>query len=332
MGSELFVNESEFVRWLRARSRSRPVGVGLGIGDDAAVVRMTCGRDCLLTTDLCIEGVHFLSRWHPARAIGHRALARSLSDVAAMGGTPRFALVSVAISRRTSRSWVEAFYAGMGALARRSGVAVMGGDTAVVTGKTLVDVIVIGEASRGQFVTRSGARPGDGLFVSGRLGLSALGLRLIRKGEVCGRLGRQAVKAHLYPEPRLDLGRYLASRRLASSLMDLSDGLSTDLSRLCQASGVGAQVWAAKLPAVGGGGEVPLSPQHALELALHGGEDYELLFTIPRRQASKLPSRQRGLPLNRIGLITRRKEILLVLPDGKRPRLEPGGYDHFQKP
>ncbi len=316
----------------------------LGIGDDAALVEVSRGHELILTTDLSIEDVHFTHRFHPPRSVGHRALARSLSDIAAMGGVPRFALVSLAISCATARAWIEGFYAGMVALARRFGANVLGGDTAVVRGSTVIDVMVAGEVPRGRALLRSGARPEDQLFVSGTLALSALGLRLLKSHP--RRLGgneRQAIRAHLYPEPRCALGRFLAQRRLASALIDVSDGLSTDLNHLCEASGVGACIYAGRIPApklrvfrgqVLRGAEMArraASEGDTLELALNGGEDYELLFTVPPRKAFLIPSSFQGVPIHRIGEIRRLKEVLLIGPDGKESILRPLGYDHFRK-
>jgi thiamine-monophosphate kinase len=268
-----------------------------------------------------------------------------------MGGTPRFALVSLALARRTSRAWVEQFYTGLVALGRRFDVAVVGGDTAVVASGTLIDVMVAGEVPRGRALVRSGARPGDQLFVSGRLGLAALGLRLLRsrpglrrfapsapRRAVVAGVASQALQAHLYPEPRCALGRFLAERRLASALIDLSDGLSTDLGHLCRASGVGARIWADRIPGPaisesrgrGKSAARAVSPADALELALHGGEDYELLFTVPPRLSAQVPRSFRGLPLRRIGEIRRSKQILLAEPSGATRPLELAGYDHFK--
>ena len=338
----MFGTETEFVRWLQGQAPGRAPGLRLGIGDDATLVEIRRGYELILTTDLSIEGVHFLRHLHPPRAVGHRALARSLSDVAAMGGTPRYALISLAISRRTSRAWLQEFYAGVFALARRLGVTVVGGDTAVVPGGMLIDVAVAGEVRKA--IRRSGARPGDQLFVSGRLGLSALGLRWIQtkasaarhvKGEwwpalAKGKL-RDAVRAHFYPEPRCALGRFLGENGLASSLIDLSDGLSTDLTRLCEASNVGARIWAERIPVP----DIPAGSKpgslRALDLALNGGEDYELLFSVPSRKAIKIARKYKNVPLSCIGEICRSKGIFLVLPDGKQKHLSPQGYDHFAK-
>jgi len=344
---KMFRTETQFVHWLQAQRQAKGQGLRLGIGDDAAVVTLGPGRrELILKADMSIEGVHFARRLHPPRSVGHRALARALSDVAAMGGRPRFALISAALSRRTSRPWLEELYAGLLALARRFGVVIVGGDTAVVPGSTVIDVMLAGEVPRRQALTRSGARPGDRLFVSGRLGMAALGLRLVRShprlglSAAPGRGSRtaagRAIQAHLYPEPRLALGRWLAEKRLASALIDLSDGLSTDLHHLCQASGVGARLWAERIP-----GPSPLSSHptptrpltrhDALRLTLHGGEDYELLFAVPRRRLSLMPRQLGGVALSCIGEVRRTKELLLVGPNGKTRPLDPGGYDHFRR-
>ncbi len=330
----MFRSESEFVSWLQTLGQARPRRLRVGVGDDAAVIAQALGYDTLLTTDLSIEGIHFDRDLHPPAAVGHRALARSLSDIAAMGGVPRFALVSMALSRRLSRSWVEEFYAGLFALARRSGVTVAGGDTAVAPGKMAFDVTVLGDAPLGRALVRSSARPGDQLFVSGRLGLSALGLRLLQSHR--RRLSpaeRRAIRAHLYPEARCRLGRLLAEKRLASAAIDLSDGLSSDLARLLEASGVGAKLWAASIPApdtrrLAG---LAFSREALFAFALDGGEDYELLFAVPRRNLSHLPRRFENSRLHHIGEITAAKKCVLIEADGGSRTLEPAGYDHFRR-
>jgi thiamine-monophosphate kinase len=329
----VFRTESEFVDWLRSCTLRGARGLRLGIGDDAAVIEEHRGRDLILKTDMSIEGVHFRRQLHPPRSVGHRALARSLSDVAAMGGTPHFALISLAVSKRATHAWIKQVYAGIFALAAQFNVVVVGGDTAVVPGSTLMDVIVVGEVGRGRAILRSGAQPGDQIYVSGRLGLSALGLRLLRSG--AGRTSEdagaaQALRAHLHPQPRCALGVYLANRRLASALIDISDGLSTDLDHLCQASSVGATVWVDRLPLpqLATPGRRSVDP---LRLALHGGEDYELLFTVPPRKVAEVPASFHSLPLHHIGEIHRARQLVLICSDGKPVRVRPEGYDHFRQ-
>ena len=342
-GPSIFRNESEFVHWLQARAPRGDSRLRLGIGDDAALVEVRRGHELILTTDMSIEDVHFSSRLHSPRSVGHRAMARSLSDIAAMGGVPRYALVSLALSRHATRAWVKELYEGMVELARGFGVVIIGGDTAVVPSTTMIDVQVAGEVLRGQALRRSGAYPGELLYVSGRLGLAALGLRLLasqpRKrasgdaSKVRTRLPlaestctSEAIQAHLYPRPQCALGRYLAARRLATAMIDLSDGLSTDLNHLCVASGVGARVRAERLP------HPRLEDQRgSLQLALHGGEDYQLLFTVDPGRASHLPARFHGIPLHQIGEITRAKKVVLLQATGREEILRPHGYDHFRR-
>jgi len=340
MPTQAFENEFEFVRWLRGIAPAQRGRVKLGIGDDAALIGVGRGHELILTTDLSIGGIHFLPSIHPPRSVGHRALARSLSDIAAMGGTPRFALISLALSRRTTRRWVEEFYGGLLDLAGRFGVALIGGDTAVVPGRTAIDAIVCGEAPVTRALRRSGARPGDHIFVSGLVGLSALGLRLLRHHRKSARNFRpattpsaaitdEAALAHLYPQPRCGLGNFLARRRLASAMIDVSDGLSTDLAHLCAASGVGAHLWEERIPGPSRS-QGAISQDDARKLALHGGEDYELLFTIPRGRAARLPHHHRGIPLTCIGEIQRSKDLVLVRCDGKTQELYPAGWDYFR--
>jgi len=231
---------------------------------------------------------------------------------------------------------MEAFYAGLLALAMRFGVTLVGGDLAMTRVPTVIDVIVVGEVPPGTELRRSGAKPGDRIFVSGELGLAALGLRLLRlQGHVPARRRRgsergdasgiRAVQAQLYPEPLCKLGRLLSAGNLASAAIDLSDGLSTDLRHLCEASGVGARVSERLLPLP----SILEYPRRTrLALALHGGEDYQLLFTVPR--GKEIPTSLGDAPLHCIGEIHRSKEILLVAIDGRQSVLPARGYDHFR--
>lgn len=346
-----FRDEAEFVAWLRRRWPERAEGLHLGIGDDAAIVRTRRGHDLVLTTDLSIENIHFRLDLHPPRSIGHRALARSLSDLAAMGARPRFALLSLSFPRRTERSWIAGFYGGLGALAARLGVTLIGGDTAVTgAAPVLVDLVGIGEIERGRALRRQGAKAGDRLYVTGQLGLAALGLALLKGGARPasgadtrgGSTRRASLRAHLYPEPRCAVGKYLATRRLASAAIDVSDGFARDLGRLCDSSACGARIWQDRLPLVEGaagrtaGADSKRNPSLSahfdpLESGLHGGEDYEIVFTAPRSKGSRLPRSIDGVNVHEIGEITADRGLRMLAPDGEESTLQPRGYDHFHR-
>jgi thiamine-monophosphate kinase len=280
-------------------------GLKLGIGDDCAIFRPRgASEDLLFTTDLLLEDVHFQRETHSAEDIGHKALARGLSDIAAMGGEPRFCLLSLAIPRWANPAWVDRFFRGFLQLAHLTGAPLAGGDLAR-SDRLACDVTVCGATPHNRALLRSGARPGDQIYVSGLLGGSALGLS--------GAKGR-ARKRHLRPEPRLALGMFLRDQVRAHAAMDLSDGLSLDLRRMCLASRVSAEI---EPP--------PVFPGATLEQALHGGEDYELLFTMAPR--THPPDDFEGLPLTRIGTVTSRQPGSVRL-NGKP--LAPLGFDHFQ--
>jgi thiamine-monophosphate kinase len=301
----------------------------VGIGDDAAIWRPTPGREAILTCDWFLEGVHFLRGKHPADTVGWKCLARAVSDVAAMGGEPRCFLLSLALPSSCTGRWLDSFLGGLRRAARRLGCAPAGGDT-TRSERVLINVTVVGESKPGMAVLRSGARPGDAVFVSGRLGEAEAGLRLLRRRRGRANAKDARLRKHLYPEPRVELGQWLADSRRASALMDLSDGLSTDLPRLCAASGVGARIEAARLPAVRPVKGLLPRGVSALELALHGGDDYELLFTVPRRRAGQVPAAYRGVPLTRIGEITATRKVVLVQKNRPARPLRPGGWDPFR--
>jgi thiamine-monophosphate kinase len=325
-------NEVEWIEWLRKRLPGRSRHFAVGIGDDAAVLRLLPGHDPVVTTDLLVEDVHFLDKIHPPKAIGFKAVMRGASDLAAMAAKPVAVFLSVALRRNTRQAWVREFLAGVRQACRRVGVAVGGGDTSVGGECFLVDTVVLGEVRRSKAVLRSHAQPGDEIFVSGRLGQAALGLELLRSGVAAhDRRFRELLRAHLYPEARCRLALELARLGLPSAMIDLSDGLSTDLHHLCRASRVGAIVEASAIP-------VPrLPPRRAirrldtLQAALHGGEDYELLFTVPVDRRVRVPHKLSGVPLTRIGHVTSRRGICLVDEDGRRKPLPPLGWDHFRR-
>ncbi len=285
----------------------------------------------MLTCDAFLENAHFLADVHPPDSIGYKALARATSDLAAMGARPLCFLLALALPRERTGRWLDGFLKGLSRAARRFRVALVGGDTASHS-MVAIDVTVLGEIRAGLAVTRGGARPSHVIFVSGKLGRAQLGLELVLRELHDLRRWRALLQPHLYPEPRLALGEMLAGRKLATAMIDTSDGLSTDLAHLCEASGAGAELWLDRLPAVRVPPEFLKRGLDPVALALHGGEDYELLFTVPRRLESSVPASFRGVPLTKIGRITKGKGISLVGPDGRARVLPPGGWDHFRCP
>jgi thiamine-monophosphate kinase len=296
-----------------------------GIGDDCAVLRIPSRCEALVTTDFSLEGIHFRREWHPPESVGHRCLTRGLSDIAAMGGQPIAIFLSLALAGDVPQSWVRSFVRGMVALAEKHGATVAGGDTAASPCGILADIIVLGAVPKGKAVLRSGARPGDRIFVSGQLGGSAAALRELM-ARPKKRLRAQDYPRHFYPEARVELGKLLREQGLASAMIDTSDGLSTDLSHLCAESGFGATLDAAMVPLARVG--KPLRNVD-IDLALHGGEDYELLFTA--RPGARIPKQVKGVPLTPIGEITRRRGILLTDLDGRVGKLRSLGWEHFGK-
>jgi thiamine-monophosphate kinase len=314
-----------------AGSRDAPGArfVSLGRGDDAALVRPAKGYEIILTCDWFLEGTHFLQDKHPADSAGWKCLARAVSDVAAMGGVPRCFLLSLAVPKDLTGSWLSEFLVGLRRAAKRFGCALAGGDT-TERREVLINVTVVGEVRRGRALRRSGARPGDIIYVSGRLGEAEMGLRLLRNGKRRVNPRDARLRKHLYPEPRVALGRCLCERRLATAMMDLSDGLSSDLRRLCEASGVGAVVDAGKMPIVRVSDSEQKDEVNPLRLALHGGDDYELLFTVPKSKVRRVPRSLGGVTITPIGEITRRREVV-VEKTGPSERLEARGWDPFRR-
>jgi thiamine-monophosphate kinase len=290
-----------------------------GIGDDCAVLRVPPGHELLVTTDFTIEKVHFRRDWHRPDVVGRRCLARGLSDIAAMGGEPRAAFLSLALACDVPQKWVDRFFTGLLSLADEFKVPLAGGDTAESPGGIQADIVVVGSVPRGKAVLRSGARPGDQIYVTGELGGSAAVIAQLSAGRSMGREAR----AHFRPKPRLAAGEWLRRRGLPSAMIDVSDGLSTDLEHLCHDSHVGAEIEAEAIPRARVGqwkGKV------ALELALHGGEDYELLFT----SSQNVPAQVAGVPVTRIGWITLAHGMRLLDADGRPRKLAARGWEHFR--
>ncbi|MBO0800295.1 MAG: thiamine-phosphate kinase [Blastocatellia bacterium] len=336
-------SEFEIIDRIRRRAASRnPEDLILGIGDDAAILRERSGREMLLSVDLLVEDVDFKLAYAVPRWLGHKSLAVSLSDIAAMGGTPRFSLLTLGLPRgdRVSQAFLEEFFAGYFALAEEHAVTLIGGDLSSTPDRLLIDSCVIGNSPAGQAIKRSGARPGDSIYVTGRLGAAAAGLQLLRQGvsakeagENARSLEQSAVRAHLRPEPRVAFGRRLVADGLAHALIDVSDGLAQDLAHLCRESGAGALIDYDSLPIAAEVSLIAQDRDSALSLALNGGEDFELLFTAASAAAERLreTAGSCGLELSRIGEIVEGggSEVLLRSKGDLKP-VSIRGFDHFR--
>jgi thiamine-monophosphate kinase len=358
--------ELALLKQIRARAgHASRRGLRLGIGDDCALLRVGAGEDLAVTTDLSVCGRHFRLDWQTPESIGHRTLARGLSDLAAMGARPVAAFLSLGLpkelvenvkghepwpsnkirpgksSRLGEKSWLDRFFDGFFALANAFETPLAGGDLAE-SPIAVADIILVGAARRGKALLRSGARPGDLLYVTGALGGAAAGLARLRQlaaNQQAARPGSRRIAPpripgnllsllapHLHPQPRIAQGLWLAQRGIVTAAIDLSDGLSTDLAHLCEESGVAAEVDAAALPVDSG----TTGPSATLEQALRGGEDYELLFTASPE--ARIPRSIAGVPVTRIGRILRPRKgrplAALVTAKGPRP-LTPQGWEHF---
>src|SRR5829696_1996265 len=333
-------SEFDFINTLRQRVASSSQSIVAGIGDDAAVFRNAAGKETIISTDLLVENIDFRRTTTPPYLLGHKALAVSLSDLAAMGARPLWSLISIGVPDDVWQTdFADRMYDGYLDLATRYGVQLIGGDTSRAHEHIVIDSIAIGECSAGMAVKRAGATPGDPIFVTGSLGAAAAGLRLIERGAHLAEqnLGDEdsqkldhILLRQLRPEPRVGWRIVLGEERLASAMIDLSDGLSSDLNHLCTASDVGALVDASVLPiderVVELCGRRALDP---LQLALHGGEDFELLFTVKAENVARLPRRVDGVEVKRIGTIQPASEGVKISEGSRTWELKPGGWLHF---
>ena len=306
--------------------------VSISFGDDAAAVAPSTGHVLLISTDALVEGVHFDLDYFQPEDLGWKALAVNLSDIAAMGGKPLGFTTSLAFPKETPPNFVTRVYGGMLKLAELSGADLLGGDLCASPGTVFLDVTILGEVRPAQVCTRKAARPGDSLFVTGELGASAIGLELLRRSPERARHFPHLAGRHLRPTPRNRVGCWLAASGCASALIDLSDGLSTDLHHLCQASRVGAVIDSDRIP-------LPkISPKvgswverSLLDYGLNGGEDYELLFTVPPGRRDQVPGRLDGVEIYEIGSIVNEPGVCWLREQGRLRPLSPRGFDHFRR-
>ncbi len=335
-------SEFEFIAEIRRRVSMSGSSSSLvtGIGDDAAVLRQTTGRDTVVSTDLLIEGIDFQQQSTEPVLLGHKALAVSLSDIAAMGARPRWSLISLGVPEDIwESSFCDEFYDGLIKLADAYDIKLIGGDISRTPQQIVIDSIAMGECATGKPVLRSGAKPGDRIFVTGSLGGAAAGLRLIERGarfkkaenDEDSNLVQELVLRHLKPEPRVGWGVVIGEEQLASAMIDISDGLSSDLHHLCEESHVGAIVRSGDIPVdervVEICGRRRLDP---LMLALHGGEDFELLFAVPPDKVAQLPHKVDGVQLTEIGELRAANEAIRISEGSRVWDLQPEGWKHFE--
>jgi len=318
------LEEDSLIEVLRQDFRASSPDLLLGIGDDAAVLRW--GRKSLiLTKDLLIEGTHFRKKWHPPHLLGRKSLNVNVSDIAAMGGVPRYALLGIGLPKGTETSWVDRFFSGWREAAEEEGVSLIGGDTtraALIT----ISVTVLGESRK--VILRKGGRPEDLLYVSGMLGDARMGLRLLKRGTGLGYGDGtdHLLHAFLDPRPQTALGRRLGTSVPVNAMIDLSDGLSLDLTRLCRESGCGAEIQLGKLPVSAPLKELSRFPYQE---ALHGGEDYQLLFSLPPGQEHRLSRLKGEFLLTKIGKLVPGTDVRVIDRRGRSRKLKHKGFDHF---
>lgn len=326
------MGEFRLIDSIRKMTARQSPSVLIGMGDDAAALKLSSLSLLLATTDMLLEGVHFDLSYTDFYSLGWKSAAVNLSDIAAMGGVPRFCLTSLGIPSSVSVEQVKDFYRGFRAVLRAYRTVLVGGDTCSSRKDFVVNVAVLGESEKAKLVTRAGAKAGDRIFVTGTLGDAAAGLDLLRT--TTGRKRQEAwrrklIQKHLRPVPRVAWGRIIAIAKCAHAMIDISDGFSSDLAHICDESGVGARIIAEDIPIsrslLAASGKLGKNP---LYYALSGGEDYELLFTVPPAKMKKL--RSLDIAATEIGVITGERRLLLSC-EGKTKPFRPTGYNHFKK-
>lgn len=328
-------SEKDIISFIRGLAGEGDNKVLTGIGDDCAVIRQDEETAWLLTTDTLVEEVHFDLSWHPSFLLGRKTAAVNISDIAAMGGKPLYALLNIAITDDFKTARLEEFMGGFTEILQEYEVGLIGGDTVKSKAMSMFSVTVIGQAARDRILYRSGARPGDLIWVSGSLGEAAAGLDLCQQGFTgqAGQAGKWAplINAHLDPKPLVELGRLLAESGLVRAMMDISDGLATDLSNLCRESRVGARIYRERLPGSGLLQEAAVQLNSSeIDWLVKGGEDYQLLFCSAPENAGALVKIAGNLYC--IGEITGDEGVLLCSKDKGREEIieiSDKGYDHF---
>lgn len=333
------MNEREIIDTISSLVGTTGRDIVVSIGDDCAVIEKDDKTAWLLTMDTLVEAVHFDHAWHAPELLGRKTVSVNVSDVAAMGGEPRFILLSVGLKPQFDPDWFRLFSRGITDACRDYGCLLVGGDTVQSPGGDSFTVTAIGEARKDQVIYRSGARDGDNIWVSGFLGNAAAGLELCKRGRAADTEFTDQINAHVNPEARVTLGKLLGDSGIIRSMMDLSDGLATDLAHLCKRSQVKAHVFASQLPIAKSMVDLATTFEFdAEQLALSGGEDYELLMTVPSQYTSTLLDigAQCDVNLTQIGTITscddEKGGVFLISEDGERKQIDYGGFDHFRAP
>lgn len=333
------IGEFKLIERMKEYSKADP-RVRLGIGDDCAALKFNSDSLLIATTDILIEGIHFHLEQISPTHLAYKSLAVNLSDIASMGATPLYALVSLGIPSYVSVEFIEDFYKGLNEYAHKYNVSIVGGDTSSSQSGLIINIVLLGGQPEDSVITRQGARIGDSIFVTGTLGDSSFGLKvfdLAKKGEIDSSLKNSSdyvIKRHCLPCPRISEGKFLAENRLASSMIDLSDGVASDVKRLSEQSRIGARIYSESIPLSSEMREMAESlGEDPLDFALYGGEDYELLFTVRKEDLKRLEKLKAKLktPLSCIGEIVGLEEgIHLVLKDKILSLLEKTGYEHFK--
>ncbi len=335
------MNETDIINLLHKHAGTDNKDLVRGIGDDCAVIKKDRDRFWLVTMDTLVESVHFNLDWHPPDKLGRKSVTVNASDIAAMGGTPLFLFLSLGLPPDFHTEWLELFSKGLAESCEEYGCFLAGGDTVRSSGGILITLTVIGEIAAHQVLYRNGAQAGDNIWVSGSLGNSAAGLELFRSGRIeeAGTGGIILAEHHLNPHAQLRLGHLLAQSGQVNSMMDLSDGLATDLAHLCNESGKGAVIYSELLPAKDElKSTARLLGKDYLQWMLAGGEDYELIFTVPDEHTDKIMGAAESweVALTKIGHIEEEKGVRLIQgsPDQQMaPAVDISyiGFDHFRK-